>query len=199
MISIGAEKSLAQRRLQEAALAQAITLNALRGFKAGVRGLKPAGIAIGTEWKEKIQLGYSKSGGGGKPYTNPKTKQIVISSAVGTPPARQTGELHDSVEFRVSKVPSRGAGGRFQKSGAVNVSIWADSEYAAAHEFGVDVPHRPNWRPVAQQMAAQQRVTIITRRYFLLHRNKGIAAMAPTIEVNTLNRRAASLGATMGL
>jgi len=200
MIGNIAGAAKAYKQMQHAALAQAVTLNALRGFKAGVRGLKPAGVVIGTEWKEQIQAGYSRPGGGGRMYTHAVTKQKVMSSARGTPPAMQTGMLRDSVEFRVSKVPSRGAGGKFQKSGAVNISIWADSEYAAAHEFGSDeVPMRPNWRPVAVEMARNRRVTVVTRRYFTLYRNKGIRAMAPTIEVNTLNRRAATLGATMGL
>ena len=200
MIGNIAGATRAYKQMQHAALAQAVTLNALRGFKAGVRGLKQAGGVIGIEWKKQIQAGYSRPGGGGRMYTHPVTKQKVMSSARGTPPAMQTGMLRDSVDFRVSKVPSRGAGGKFQKSGAVNISIWADSEYAAAHEFGSDeTPIRPNWRPVAVEMARNGRVTVVTRRYFTLYRNKGIRAMAPTIEVNTLNRRAATLGATMGL
>jgi hypothetical protein len=190
----------AQRQMQGAALAQAVTLNALRGFKAGVRGLKPAGLHIGTEFKDLIQQGYSRSGGGGSFYTHHKTKQKVMSSAPGTPPALQTGVLRDSVNFRVSKVPSRGAGGKFQRSGAVNISIWAEAEYAASHEFAANVKNRrPNWRPVAETFASQGRITLLTSRYFTLHRNKGIAMMAPTIEVNTLNRRAAALGASMGI
>ena len=200
MIGNIAGAAKAYKQMQHAALAQAVTLNALRGFKAGVRGLKQAALMIGPEYKDLIQQGYSQPGGGGNFYTHPVTKQRVRSSAPGSPPALQTGVLRDSVNFRVSKVPSRGAGGKFQRSGAVNISVWAEAEYAAAHEFAANIKNqRQNWRPVAETYASGGRITLLTSRFYTLHRNRAIAMMAPSIEVNTLNRRAASLGARMGI
>ena len=183
-----------------AAIAQAITLNALRVFKGGGRGLKFAGLVIGKEYERTIKDGYSGSGGGGNVYTHRVLKQKVVSAAPGMPPAMQSGMLRDSVKHRVSKVPSRGAGGKFQKSGAVNVSVFTDIDYAADLEFGAKgAQPRTLWRKVALQKGQDGSITKVVHLHFSANELKAVARMAPFIEVNTLNRRAKTLGSTMGL
>ena len=173
-------------------LSEAVTLNALRVHKAGIRGLRGAAGRIGTLWKEDIQRGYRASTKSGKMYTHSDVGK-TRAAPPGSPPAYQTGELHDSVEFRISAVPSRNEKGQFQKSGAMHISIFSDAEYAAKQEFGSDGPPRPLWRPVAKQMAANKTVTSLTKLYFTAAQVKAVGRMAPTIKVSTLMRRGAQL------
>ena len=162
-------------------LGQILFANALRVFSAGSgrgeSGLKVAGRAIGARYTAKVQEDLSKSGGGGKPYKH-RYNWVgqTVSSAPGTPPARQSGELHDSIGFNVTRVVGKNAGtGKFMQSGRVVVNVFSTSPYAHLHEFGLGLPKRPTWLPLLRNQELRTFIATTARLHFVAEELRAIA------------------------
>jgi hypothetical protein len=133
-----------------------ILANAMRVFNAGARyGLKAAGGTVGTKYSKAIRDMYGTPGGGGRPYFHKKLGRVVISSAPGTPPAKQAGDLQDSVGFTFGRSAARNLQtGQFAKGGTQTiVQVFSTSAYAPEQEFGYGgLPVRPTWTTAARDM-----------------------------------------------
>ena len=133
-----------------------ILANAMRVFNAGAGyGLKTAGGTVGRKYSKTIKDKYGTPGGGGRPYFHKKLGKVVISSAPGMPPAKQAGDLHDSVGFTFGRSAARNLQtGQFAKGGTKTIiQVFTSSPHAPKHEFGYGgLPVRPVWTTVARDM-----------------------------------------------
>jgi hypothetical protein len=133
-----------------------ILANAMRVFNAGARyGLKAAGGTVGGKYSKTIKDMYGHPGGGGRPYLHKKLGKVVISSTPGTPPAKQAGDLQNSIGFTFGRSAARNLRtGQFAKGGTKTVvQVFSTSPYAPEHEFGYGgLPVRPVWTTAAHDM-----------------------------------------------
>lgn len=151
---------------------QLVMYNALYVFNQGAKyGLPVAGARIGSLWKARIQELYS-SAGTYRTYWHPRlnvTGGWTMSSQPGQPPAYQTGDLHDSVEFYVAKLPTRGPKGRFMAGfGTTAIQIYTRHPYAYDQEFGISTGvSRPAWQIANLQPEGRQLIQKITAFEFV--------------------------------
>jgi hypothetical protein len=172
-------------------LMQIILHNALYVYNQGARyGLPAAGARIGDLWKARIQELYSNAGSY-RTYWHPRlnvTGAWTMSSQPGTPPAYQTGDLHNSVEFYIAKLPSRGPGGRFMAGfGKTAIQIYTRNPYAYDQEFGISTGvSRPAWQIANVQPEGRRIIREITWAAFVKAEIRAAARASAGVPVTVL-------------
>jgi hypothetical protein len=168
-------------------LADAIIANALRVYNGGSMFLRVAGGHIGNQYSIEMKRLYGQEGSG-KPYQKKKYgKEPVKASLPGQPPARQLGDLQNSVKFAVSRMPGRAAGsGRFVKGfGKTVVSIYTKSPHAVALEKGTSqIAARPAWIVANQNMKMRAMIANNVKAWFVRGERK--AARTKVVGVPTV-------------
>jgi hypothetical protein len=177
-------------KLPKSAL-QLILHNALYVYNQGAKyGLPAAGARIGSLWKARIQELYS-SAGSYRRYWHPRlntTGAWTLSSQPGSPPAYQTGDLHNSVEFYIAKLPVRGPGGRFMAGfGKTAIQIYTRHPYAYDQEFGITTgAARPAWQIANLQPEGRRIIQQITYAEFVKAEIKAAARAKAGVPVTVL-------------
>ena len=188
-------------------LTAAVIANAVRVFNAGSMGLRSSGISIGEKFKAEVQALYMTPGTG-KPYQAKKGGKTIqhVPSVAPNPPARLTGELHDSVKYAVTRIPGRGAGGKFVPTfGKTEIVIYTKNPYAMDLEAGTKgkgkvVAKRPVWIKVHKMFAipgpgsrfVQGAVRFAVPDNFIKAERRAAAAMMVAVPKTTLGREMAA-------
>ena len=182
-------------------LADAIIANALRVYNGGAMQLRVAGGHIGNQYSIEMKRLYGQEGAG-KPYTKKKYgKDPVKASLPGQPPARQLGDLQESVKFAVSRMPGRAAGsGRFVKGfGKTVVSIYTKSPYAAALEKGTTkIAARPAWIVANHNKKMRTMIATNCKAWFVRGERKAARTKAGGVPTVRFPRESGRKGAPGG-
>ena len=111
-----------------------------------------------------------------------------MSSQPGTPPALQTGDLRNSVEFYIAKLPSRGPGGRFMAGfGKTAIQVYTRNPYAYDQEFGISTGvSRPAWQIANVQPEGRRIIRQITWSEFVKAEIKAAARAKTGVPVTVL-------------
>ena len=177
-------------------LQQAVIANALRVYNAGaIGGLRIAGEYIAEYYQQWLQTNYSQKGTG-RPYKHPDIG-VTRASLPGQPPAKQTGDLRDSVRRAVTRNPGRNpVNGQFVKGfGKVDIKIYTNHPNAAELEYGTSkIAPRPNWTTARRSKLIMSVIKSNTKARFVGAERAAARARMTGVPVTTFGREALRRG-----
>lgn len=179
-------------------LEAAVVANALRVYNAGaIGGLRTAGVYIATRYDHFIKDRYSREGNYRR-YKHPDPQVgWTHSSTPGTPPAKQTGDLMNSVRHAVRRLPGRNpVNGQFVRGfGMVEIKVYTQNPYAVDLEYGTSkIAARPNWRTAATDKKMTGTIITNTKAHFVAAERAAARLQVTGVPVTLFGREAMRRG-----